>query len=105
MCGIVAVLRRPTDRPPPELAGLADLIAAAGYDAARGIAEESGRRHDFEAAAGHLGTVDAALRGAVGVRALLGDPEGAVRLALSELSEPGGPRRWRRAALGDTRHF
>src|SRR6476646_9702773 len=81
MCGIVAVLRRPTDRLPPELAGLADLIAAAGFDVEHGIADASTRRHDFEAAAGHLGTVDAALRGAAGVRGLLGDPEGAVRLA------------------------
>ena len=74
MCGIVAVLRRPTDRLPPELAGLADLIAAAGSDVAHGIADAATRRHDFEAAAGHLGTVDAALRGSAGVRALLGDP-------------------------------
>src|SRR3954469_5692677 len=81
MCGIVAVLRRPTDRPPPELAGLSDLIAAAGFDVERGIVDPSTRRHDFEAAAGHLGTVDAALRGTPGVRALLVDPEGTAALA------------------------
>src|SRR5690349_7211928 len=81
MCGIVAVLRRPTDRLPPELAGLADLIAAAGFDVEHGIADASTRRHDLEAAAGHLGTVDAALRGAAGVRALLGDPDGTASLA------------------------
>src|SRR3954454_16064405 len=75
MCGIVAVLRRPTDRPPPELAGLADLIAAARSDADHGIAHVETRREDFEAAAGHLGTVDAALRGSARVRALLGDPD------------------------------
>src|SRR4051794_19587246 len=81
MCGIVAVLRHPTDRPAPELAGLAVLIAAAGSDVEHGIADPSTRRHDFEAAAGHLGTVDAALRGTPGVRALLGDPEGTAELA------------------------
>src|SRR6478609_3977995 len=81
MCGIVAVLRRPTDRPPPELAGLADLIAAARSDVEHGIADPSTRRHDFEAAAGHLGTVDAALRGTPGVLALLGDPAGTAALA------------------------
>src|SRR6478752_1004380 len=74
MCGIVAVLRRPTDRLPPELAGLVDLIAAARSDVDHGIAHVETRRRDFEAAAGHLGTVDAALRGSAGVRALLGDP-------------------------------
>src|SRR6478672_4009314 len=74
MCGIVAVLRRPTDRPPPELAGLADLVAAARSEVDHGIAHVETRRRDFEAAAGHLGTVDAALRGSAGVRALLGDP-------------------------------
>src|SRR6478752_1662412 len=81
MCGIVAVLRRPTDRLPPELAGLADLIAAARSDVEHGIADATTRRHDFEAAAGHLGTVDAALRGSAGVRALLRDPDGTVALA------------------------
>ena len=39
MCGIVAVLRRPTDRLPPELAGLADLIAAASGAVQHGIAD------------------------------------------------------------------
>src|SRR3954468_24412189 len=81
MCGIVAVLRRPTDRLPPELAELADLIAAAGFDVERGIVDPSTRRYDFEAAAGHLGTVDAALRGAAGVRALLEDADGTATLA------------------------
>ena len=81
MCGIVAVLRRPTDRLPPELAGLADLVAAARADIERAIRDTTTRRHDFEAAAGHLGTVDAALRGSAGVRALLGDPAGTAALA------------------------
>src|SRR4029077_14396584 len=61
--------------------GLADLIAAAGSDLARGIADPARRRHDLEAAAGHLGTVDDALPGSARRRALLDDPEGAVRLA------------------------
>src|SRR6476646_4277000 len=80
MCGIVAVLRRPTDRLPPELAGLADLIAAAAFDVDHGIADLSTRRRDLEAAAGHLGTVDAARRGSAGVRALLADPSGTAHL-------------------------
>jgi glucosamine--fructose-6-phosphate aminotransferase (isomerizing) len=94
MCGIVAVLRRPTDRRPPELAGLADLIAAAGSDLDRGIADATTRRHDFEAAAGHLGTVDAALRGSAGVRALLADPAGAAGLATALDALDGAVRRF-----------
>ncbi len=84
MCGIVAVLRRPTDRTPPELAALRDLVAAAADDLARAVhgAHGSAAPADLLAgAAAHLGTVDAALRGAPGVQALVADPAGAERLA------------------------
>ena len=79
MCGIVAVLRRPSDRNPPDLVGLTDLLAAATADLTRGVESEATRVDDFLAAAAHLGTVDAALRGSAGVRALIGDPEGRAR--------------------------
>jgi glucosamine--fructose-6-phosphate aminotransferase (isomerizing) len=81
MCGIVAVLRRPTDRPAPDPTGLHDLLAAAAADLARGIEHAPNRIADLEAAAGHLGTVDAALRGAAGVRTLLAEPTATARIA------------------------
>ena len=84
MCGIVAVLRRPSDRTPPDLSGLVDLLAAATANLAQGAASEPTRLVDFRAAAFHLGTVDAALRGSPGVRALLSDTAGRSRL-VSEL--------------------
>jgi glucosamine--fructose-6-phosphate aminotransferase (isomerizing) len=84
MCGIVAVLRRPSDRHPPDLTALGDLLAAAAADLETGIRggpgngrTEAGHIDALSAAAGHLGTVDAALRSAPGVRALIGDPGGA----------------------------
>ncbi|MGZ6951344.1 MAG: SIS domain-containing protein [Acidimicrobiia bacterium] len=87
MCGIVAVLRRPTDRTPPDLVALRDLLAAAASDLEVGVhggpgdgRTDAGHVEAFLAAAGHLGTVDAALRGAAGVRALIADPAGAAAI-------------------------
>ena len=84
MCGIIAVVRRPSDRRPPELAellaaveGAAMLVPAAGggdgaegWDAAASLAE----------AAKALSDVDQRLRGIPGLRCLLADPEGRARL-------------------------
>ncbi len=89
MCGIVAVLRRPSDRTPPDLAGLRDLTAAASAELTRGVATEATRVDDFLAAAAHLGTVDAALRGTPGVRALINDPGGRGAL-VAELDRVAG---------------
>ena len=85
MCGIIAVLRRPSDRALPELPGLAaELVTARGHleaalaavdagDGARGATE-------LRDAAEHTAAVDAALRGVPGATALLVDPRGAVRV-------------------------
>ncbi|MBM3674662.1 MAG: SIS domain-containing protein [Actinobacteria bacterium] len=81
MCGIVAVLRRPSERTPPALPELlAELRLGTGHLRADldGIA--------LEAAASHLESVDAALRGVPGIVALLDDPEGVGALA-AELEE------------------
>ncbi|MBA2325990.1 MAG: SIS domain-containing protein [Actinobacteria bacterium] len=70
MCGIVAVVRRPSDRPVPDATGLASRL------------EEATRRLDgtdlasLRAAAELIESVDAELRGTPGVRCLLGDRAG-----------------------------
>src|SRR5687768_12764483 len=72
MCGIIAVLRRPTDRTPPrpddlwgplERARQALTTAAGDADLTAGLS----------AAAEELESVDALLRGTPGIRCLLGD--------------------------------
>jgi glucosamine--fructose-6-phosphate aminotransferase (isomerizing) len=79
MCGIVAVLRRSTDRTPPSLAELAaELRRATGHlEAALAAALPVSALHE---AAQHIVTVDAALRGVPGIRALIDDPTGAAAL-------------------------
>ncbi len=89
MCGIVAVLRRPSDRTPPDLSALADIAAAATADLTRAATGAPSWIEDLEAAAHHLGTVDALLRGGAGVRALIADRAGATRL-LAELDRQAG---------------
>jgi glucosamine--fructose-6-phosphate aminotransferase (isomerizing) len=81
MCGIVAVLRRPSGRTPPDLAALGDLLAAADAHLASAATRAADAVGELREAAGHLGTVDALLRGTPGVRALLADPTGAATLA------------------------
>jgi len=80
MCGIIAVVRRPSERPPPELAGLLAAVERAAalvpedggsWDGAHGRLGEAG-----EALAG----VDLLLRGVPGLRCLLADRAGRVRL-------------------------
>ncbi|MFP5317313.1 MAG: SIS domain-containing protein [Acidimicrobiia bacterium] len=65
MCGIVAVLRRPSRREPPS----SDVLVA-GFDAALAAAADLGTLGD---AASAVEDVDRALRGVPGVRALLAD--------------------------------
>jgi glutamine---fructose-6-phosphate transaminase (isomerizing) len=73
MCGIVAVVRRPGRRQPPAggelLVGLDD--AAGALSATLEVGQDPVER--LEAAASSLEAVDAALRGAAGVRALIAD--------------------------------
>jgi glucosamine--fructose-6-phosphate aminotransferase (isomerizing) len=88
MCGIVAVVRRPTDRTPPSLAELAtELMLATGH------LEEPGEPGSLAAAlddaARHVEAVDAALRGVPGIRALIADPAGVATLA-AELERQQG---------------
>ncbi len=63
MCGIVAILRRPSRRPPPPVAEI-----TAGLEAARAALGATGTLGD---AATALESVDTALRGTPGMRALL----------------------------------
>jgi glutamine---fructose-6-phosphate transaminase (isomerizing) len=80
MCGIIAVIQRPARRSPPSSA---ELLTHA-TDAAAAIA--SSTTESVELAAGILEKLDAALRGASGVRALIADPDIAVHLR-AELDE------------------
>ena len=70
MCGIIAVLRRPSTRRPPDPADLLSAIAgaAAKLDAAHDLAP------GLEAAAAELNDVNRALGGVPGVHALLSNP-------------------------------
>src|SRR6266702_1547984 len=91
MCGIIAVVRRPSDRQPPELAGLLKTVervaamipsanpgeggtpgqAGDGWDATRSRLDEAGKALDG---------VDRELHGAAGLACLLADPDGRARL-------------------------
>ena len=64
MCGIVAIVARPSSRPVPSAAEI-----LAGLDRALSV------RSDITAAAQQVATVDRLLRGTAGVRALIGAPE------------------------------
>ncbi|HLI24991.1 MAG TPA: SIS domain-containing protein [Acidimicrobiales bacterium] len=78
MCGIVAVLRRPSRRRPPApgdiLAQLQSVEAELGHLAG----QEGFDWARLEAAAGRLEDIDALLRGAPGLACLLSSPDGAV---------------------------
>ena len=86
MCGIVAVVRRRSDRTPPLLSDLlADLeLAASHLDAALDatLPGEAGPRGLLVEAAVHVEAVDQALRGVPGVQALVADRAGADLLAV-----------------------
>jgi glucosamine--fructose-6-phosphate aminotransferase (isomerizing) len=84
MCGIIAVVRRPSDRRPPELAellaaveGAALLVPAAAGDGA-GSWDAAATR--LTEAAEALSGVDQRLRGIPGLVCLLADPAGRARL-------------------------
>ena len=70
MCGIIAVLGRPSARPAPAPADVLDPLAAAA-DALGGSGPEAER---LERAAAAVATADRLLSGSPGVRTLLGEP-------------------------------
>jgi glucosamine--fructose-6-phosphate aminotransferase (isomerizing) len=81
MCGIVAVVRRPSDRTPPSLSELAgELRRATGH--LEGTHEPGALAGALSLAAAHVEAVDAALRGVPGVQAIIGDPGGAGEIGL-----------------------
>jgi glucosamine--fructose-6-phosphate aminotransferase (isomerizing) len=81
MCGIVAVVRRPSDRTPPSLSELAgELRRATGH--LQDVPESGALAAALSLAAAHVEAVDAALRGVPGVRAIIDDPGGAGELGL-----------------------
>ena len=80
MCGVVAVLRRPSTRPVPDRAALLDALDAAAGALASAPSE-------LVLGAERLEWVDVQLRGVPGARALLDDPEldPAIRRRLSAM--------------------
>lgn len=68
MCGIFAVLRRPSTREAPEAAEVTELAAAA-----QSALADSRTAKDFSASARALNELDALLRGAPGAEAMLAD--------------------------------
>jgi glucosamine--fructose-6-phosphate aminotransferase (isomerizing) len=78
MCGIIAVVRRRSERVPPSPGALADLLAAAAADMEPTIVELPAR---LESAAAGLVRIDTELRGVPGVTALVADPAGAASIA------------------------
>jgi len=73
MCGIIAVVRRPSDRTPPTSAEVTDLLDAAASGLA-GIGA-SFEAETLAAAARQIASADALLRGVPGVLALVRDRE------------------------------
>jgi glucosamine--fructose-6-phosphate aminotransferase (isomerizing) len=73
MCGIVAVLRRPATRTPPDRAHVVEPLERAVAQL-EGALELPGLAAAVDAAAEAVVSVDALLRGTPGIRALLGDP-------------------------------
>jgi glucosamine--fructose-6-phosphate aminotransferase (isomerizing) len=76
MCGIIAVVRRPSERTPPSPSEVTDRLEAAArtvdrIDAGAGADELA---HLLERAAAEVAAADALLRGVPGVRALLDAP-------------------------------
>ena len=77
MCGIIAVLRRPSQRATPELPPLLDHLDGAS---ARMDATVEALLERLDAAAEELETVDRALQGVPGVLGLLADASGTLQL-------------------------
>ncbi|MFM7223967.1 MAG: SIS domain-containing protein, partial [Actinomycetota bacterium] len=87
MCGIVAVLRRPGDRPLPGLAALTEQLAAARIELdGIGVVPDPVRLAGIATA---LGAVDRSLSEGDGVRALVEDPAGRASLehAVAEVTD------------------
>ncbi|OWY63367.1 hypothetical protein B7486_53505, partial [cyanobacterium TDX16] len=94
MCGIIAVLRRPTDRTPPDLDDVVDVLrtAAAGLPevwAAIDAGTLDGVPARLDELAEQVEGVDRLLRGTPGCTALLGEPSGTARV-LAEVANLGG---------------
>lgn len=68
MCGIIAVMRRPSRRPPPEAAVLTEALRSAATRLSGDLSVEG-----LTATAADVESVERALRGLPGVRGLLGD--------------------------------
>ena len=82
MCGIIAVVRRPTDRTPAAAAELAQVLHdVAPLLEASDPESTQDRTAGLSAAAERLASVDAALRGVPGVLSLRSDRAAADRLA------------------------
>jgi glucosamine--fructose-6-phosphate aminotransferase (isomerizing) len=93
MCGIIAVLRRPTDRTPPNVADLVEQLRHAAADlpevwAAIEAGSLEGVPAGLAAVADRVDGVDALLRGTPGCSALLAEPTGIARV-LAEASALG----------------
>jgi glucosamine--fructose-6-phosphate aminotransferase (isomerizing) len=76
MCGIIGVVRRRATRPPPEIPALVTSLD----QAVAALTDWAGDLAALERAATALSTVDSALRGVPGVRALLADAAAGQRL-------------------------
>ena len=78
MCGIIAVVRRPSDRAPEAAGRLADQVGVAEL-----LLEPSldDLRDRLDRGADELEAVDRALRGVPGLQSLVADPAGAARIA------------------------
>ncbi len=72
MCGIVSIIRRPSERPPPSASDVLDALGAARAGLPTSI--DGPDVGPLEEAAEHLERADRLLRGTPGVWALLGDP-------------------------------
>ena len=81
MCGIIAVLRRRSERPPPEPA-----VVEGELDALRPLLRDNGDRdaEAISAIAVHVEAIDTALAGPPGIHCLLRHPEPTARI-LSDL--------------------
>jgi glucosamine--fructose-6-phosphate aminotransferase (isomerizing) len=78
MCGIVAVLRRPSRRLPPAPGEILAEVGSVEAELAQLAAHDGLDCQRLEAAAVRLETVDARLRGAPGLACLLSSPDGSV---------------------------
>jgi glucosamine--fructose-6-phosphate aminotransferase (isomerizing) len=81
MCGIIAVLRRPSPRPAPDIAGLEALLGRAAAKIVLGASQA-----DLADAAARLEDVNRALSGVPGVTALLTAPRHGIKAAADHVT-------------------